>query len=98
MQVFSQHANGLNRRPLKTLAWMIMGLMQARAVSLRAWAPRVHGRVVYAQNLVHRFDRWFRNPRIEVHRVYGPLIQQALAGWGTNGLFVALDTSTLWDT
>ena len=52
-----------------------MGLMQARAVSLRAWAPHVHGRVVYAQNLVHRFDRWFRNPRIEVHRVYGPLIQ-----------------------
>jgi Transposase DDE domain len=53
---------------------------------------------VYAQSTVRRFARWLENGRIEVHALYGPLMQQALAQWGTNVLYLALDTSTLWDT
>jgi hypothetical protein len=98
VQVLSQHENWVDRRHLKTLAWMIVGLVQASVVSLTAWAPYVHSRAVYAQSLVRRFDRWLQNQRIEVHRLYGPLIQQALAEWGTHGLSLALDTSTLWET
>jgi hypothetical protein len=96
--VLSQHANWVDRRHLKTLAWMMVGLMQARVVSLTAWAPYVHSRAVYAQSLVRRFDRWLQNKRIEGHQLYGPLIQHALAEWGTNAVYLALDTSTLWDT
>jgi hypothetical protein len=47
---------------------------------------------------VRRFDRWLANHRIEGHQWYGPLIQQALAEWGTPVLYLALDTSTLGDT
>lgn len=97
VSVLSQHANWVDRRHLKTLAWMMVGLIQASVVSLTAWAPYVHSRAVYAQSLVRRFDRWLQNQRLEVHQVYGPLIQNALAEWGTHALYLALDTSTLWE-
>jgi hypothetical protein len=98
VQVLSQHANWVDQRHLKTLAWMMVGLIQARVVSLTAWAPYVHSRAVYAQSLVRRFDRWLQKTRLEVHQLYGPLIQDALAEWGTPVLYVALDTATLGET
>jgi hypothetical protein len=95
--VLSQHRNWLDRRHLKTLAWMIVGLLQSQVISLTAWPPYVQSRAVYAQSLVRRFDRWLHNPRIDVHGLYRPLMQQALAEWGTNVLYLALDTTLLWD-
>ena len=65
---------------------MMVGLIQGRGVSLTAWAPYVHSRAVSAQSLVRRFERWWQNQRIEVHQVYGPFIQQALAEWGRQAL------------
>ena len=58
VHVLSQHQNWVDRRHLKTLAWMMVGLMQAGKISLTAWAPYVHSRAVYAQSLVRRFARW----------------------------------------
>jgi Transposase DDE domain len=98
VQVLSQHRNWLDRRHLKTLAWMMVGLVQSQLISLTAWAPYVHSRAVFAHSRVRRFARWLDNPRIDVHQLYGPLMQQALAEWGTNVLYLALDTSTLWNT
>jgi hypothetical protein len=97
VEVLSQHRNWLDRRHLKTLAWMIVGLMQCRVISLTAWPPYVQSRAVYAQSIVRRFDRWLHNQRIDVHGLYGPLMQQAIAEWGTHVLYLALDTSLLWD-
>jgi hypothetical protein len=98
VHVLCKHRNWLDVRHLKTLAWMMTGLIQSSKISLTAWAPYVHGRAVYAQSTVRRFMRWLNNPRIEVHSLYGPLIQQALAEWGRCKLYLALDTSMLWDT
>src|SRR5262249_23919773 len=98
VHVFSQHRHWLDRRHLKTLAWMMVGLMPSRQINLTAWAPYVASRAVYAQSLVRRFERWLQNQRIEVHQVYGTLLQEALAEWGTHALYLALDTSTLWET
>jgi hypothetical protein len=96
--VLSQHQNWVDLRHLKTLAWMIVGLIQAGRSSLTAWAPYVHSRAVFAQSTVRRFTRWLENERIEVHALYGPLLQQALAEWGHQLVYLALDTSTLWNT
>jgi Transposase DDE domain len=98
VQVLSQHRNWVDLRHLKTLAWMMVGLMQSGKSSLTAWAPYVHSRALYAQSTVRRFGRWLENERIEVHSLDGPLLQQALAEWGNHLLYLALDTSTLWNT
>jgi len=98
VQILSQHQNWVDLRHLKTLAWMIVGLLQSGKIGLTAWAPYVHSRAVYAQSSVRRFARWLENERIAVHALYGPLMQQALAEWGSHLLYLALDTSTLWNT
>ena len=55
-------------------------------------------RAQYSQSTVRRFRRWLDNDKIDVHTLYGPLMQQALGGWFGKQLYVALDTSMLWDT
>jgi len=87
----------LDVRHWKTLTWMVVGLIAAEKVSLTAWVPYVRSRAQYAQSTVRRFDRWLDNERINVHQLYGPLIQQALQDWGDFRLRLALDTSVLWD-
>src|SRR5215510_9090382 len=84
-------------RHLQTLAWMVVGLIQAEGVNLTAWTPFVQGRAQYAQSTQRRFRRWLGNRRIEVAPLYGPLIKQALREWGTQTLYLALDTSLLWN-
>jgi DDE family transposase len=84
-------------RHLQTLAWMVVGLIQAECVKLTAWVPFVHGRAQYAQSTQRRFRRWLGNRRIEVAPHYGPLIAHALHEWGTHTLYLALDTSLLWN-
>src|ERR1051325_3116515 len=84
-------------RHLQTMSGMVVGLMQAECVKLTAWGPFVHGRAQYAQSTQPRFRRWLANRRIEVMPLYGPLIQHALREWGTQTLYLALDTSLLWN-
>ena len=98
VDVLHQHQKWLDLRHLKTLAWMTVGLIQSGKISLTAWVPYVHSRAVYAQSTVRRFGRWLENDRIDVHALYGPLLQQALAEWGTQVLYLALDTSMLWES
>ena len=98
VQVLRQHRNWLDLRHLKTLAWMMVGLIHAGSISLCAWTPYVVSRAWYSQSTVRRFRRWLDNDRIDVHALYGPLMHQALIGWGDKTLYVALDTSMLWNT
>lgn len=97
VHVLSQHPKWVDQRHLKTLAWMMVGLMHSGWISLTAWAPDVVSRARDAQSTVRRFRRWLDNDKIDVLALYGPLIQQALAEWGEQALYVALDTSMLWN-
>ena len=98
LQVLGQHAKWLDLRHRQTLAWMMVGLISAKTVSLGAWAPFVVSRARYAQSIVRRFRRWLDNNRIKPEPLYGPLIAQALVGWVGKRVYVALDTSMLWNT
>ena len=98
VQVLRQHRNWLDLRHLKTLAWMMVGLIHSGSISLCAWTPFVISRAQSSQSTVRRLRRWLDNDKIEVHALYGPLMQQALVGWVDKTLYVALDTSMLWDT
>ena len=98
LSVLSQHANWLDLRHRKTLAWMMVGLISSKTMSLGAWAPFVVSRAQYAQSIVRRFRRWLDNDRIKPQSLYGPLIEQALVSWVGKRVYVALDTSMLWNT
>ena len=76
---------------------MVVGLIHSGGVSLTAWVPFVKGRARYAQSTQRRFARWLQNPRVEVQALYAPLIQQAVAEWGKQTLYLALDTTMLWN-
>jgi hypothetical protein len=77
---------------------MMVGLIQSGKISLTAEAPYRYTRAVYAQSTMRRFTRWLENKRVAVHALYGPLLQQALAEWGEHRVYLALDTSMLWNT
>ncbi len=97
VELFGQPGQWRDVRHLQTLAWMVVGLIQAGCVNLTAWVPFVTGRARYAQSTQRRFARWLANPRVEVHELYAPLIEQALAEWGAHTVYLALDTSMLWN-
>jgi len=82
-------------RHLQTFIWMMVGLIHSGCVSLTAWVPFVTSRACYAQSTQRRFVRWLTNRRVEVHTLYAPLIQQALAAWGNHARYLALDTTML---
>ena len=44
VQVLSQHRNWLDVRHLKTLAWIMVGLIQSQVIRLTEWVPYVHSR------------------------------------------------------
>lgn len=97
-QVLGCHKNWLDLRHLKTLAWMINGLILSGQISLNAWAVYVCGRAEYAASSARRFRRFLDNKRIEVQPLYAPLLQQALQEWDHKTIYVALDTTMLWNT
>ncbi len=97
VELLGQAGQWRDVRHLYTLAWMVVGLIQAGGVSLTAWVPFVTGRARYAQSTQRRFARWLGNPRVEVHSLYAPLIQEALAAWGKHTVYLALDTTMLWN-
>ena len=76
-QVLSSHQKWLDVRHLKTLSWMINGLILSGKISLSSWSVYVHSRAQYAQSVVRRLRRFLDNERIEVHSLYAPLLVQA---------------------
>ena len=82
---------------LTTCVWLVIALIHTGSVSLTKWVCYVPCRGVFAQSTQRRIQRWLYNPRINVHRLYKPLIQAALAEWQEKVIFLALDTSLFWD-
>ncbi len=66
---------------LSTCIWMIVALIYTGEVNLTRWLPYLPCRGQQAQSKQRRVSRWLHNGRINVHRLYKPLIQAALADW-----------------
>jgi len=80
--VLSQVEKWLDKRHLKTLAWMVVGLIESEQIGLTRWILYAEVRAQMAQSVQRRFQRWLENERIDVNSLYGPLIQAALREWG----------------
>ena len=76
---------------------MIVALIQAGEINLTRWVPHLPSRGLYAQSKQRRVRRWLDNPRINVHKLYQPLISAALASWQEECLYLSLDTSIFWE-
>lgn len=86
-----------DKRHLQTFVWIVLGLIESGVINLTQWVPFIQSRATFAQSTVRRFSRFLGNRRIRVSHLYGKLIKNALNNWGENKLYVALDTSMLWN-
>lgn len=95
--LFGRQAPWKDARHLQTLIWMLVGLIQSQKINLPAWTPFVISRARFAQSTVRRFSRWLRNSRIEVYALWTPIIRMALRQWEQHTIYLALDTTILWE-
>ncbi|NJL57678.1 transposase [bacterium] len=93
----SQHSRVCDLRHLKALAWMVSALLCSGELNLAAWEPYVHSRATKAQSSERRWQRFMDNCRIRVAAIYVPLVLAALSGWNQQRLYLASDTTVLWD-
>jgi hypothetical protein len=93
----SQHSRVSDLRHLKALAWMVSALLYSGELNLAAWEPYVLSRAKKAQSTERRWQRFMDNNRIRVMAIYLPLVLEALSGWKQQRLYLALDTTVLWD-
>lgn len=94
---FAGQSEWADVRHLFVLVWMLIGLLEEGRVNLTHWISRVETKAQYAQSTQRRFGRWLHNSRINVARLYGPLIRAVLCDWQDACLYLSLDTSSLWD-
>ena len=92
-----QYCRAQDLRHLKALAWMVSALICSGQLSLPAWEPYVPSRATQAQSVERRWRRLLGNDRVRVSRMYVPLVMAALSGWSHHRLYLALDTTVLWN-
>lgn len=97
LQLLGQSKTWADIRHLHTLIWMVIGLICSGCISLTKWTIYVDSRAKFAQSHQRRFSRWLHNPRINVQRLYSPIIQAALSKWGSQEIVLIEDTSMLWN-
>lgn len=75
-----QHSHYSDKRHLITLSWMVMGVLLSQSLHLTEWEPFVISRATQAQSYQKRWGRFLKNHRVEVEKIYLPLVQPAVAG------------------
>lgn len=84
-------------RHLIALTWMVSALICSGQLSLSAWESYVPSRAKKAQSVERRWQRFISNKRIDINKLYVPLVLLALKGWQPHRLYLALDTTVLWN-
>lgn len=83
-------------RCLITFAWAIVGVLLEKSVHLSKWSIHRVGRAKAASKQ-RQFVRWLKNAKIEHAQIYPPLVKSVFADWGEHKIYLALDSSSLWD-
>lgn len=97
ISLLSQHSQYRDLRHLKALAWMINALICSGTINLSEWEAYVTSRAGQAQSTERRWQRFLRNHRIRVRSLYLPLVMAAISNWHHQRLYLALDTTVLWN-
>ncbi len=96
-RLLSQHSKYRDLRHLKALVWMIIGLIHSGKISLSEWECYIPSRATKAQSFERRWQRFVSNQRIRVRSLYVPLVLGAIKNWHSQRLYLALDTTMLWN-
>lgn len=78
-----------------TFVWALVGLIISETVHLNRWALHRPG-ASKAASKERQLSRWLHNEKVVPARVYRPLMASVLAEWAGETLYLALDTSQLW--
>ena len=108
-----QYSHYSDKRHLITLSWMVMGVLLSQSLHLTEWEPFVISRatqaqqrgwtsggnlrVPHAQSYQKRWGRFLKNHRVEVEKIYLPLVMAAISDWSKGRIYLALDTTMLWN-
>ena len=110
--LLNQHCQYKDLRHLKALAWMINALICSGTINLSEWECYVPSRAQKAQSTERtsrapgetpgdvssrRWQRFLKNHRIRVRSLYIPLVMAAISNWQGQRLYLALDTTVLWN-
>jgi hypothetical protein len=80
-----------------TLSWMVVGVLLSQSLHLTEWEPFVISRATKAQSYQKRWSRFLQNSRIEEEKLYLPLVMAAISHWSNQRIYLALDTTMLWN-
>jgi hypothetical protein len=75
---------------------MLLCLLASQNIRLSAWISWVSGNTKAAGH-IRRFTRWLGNSSIEPHTWHAPLFRYAMREWTHQPIYLALDTSMLYD-
>ncbi len=76
---------------------MINALICSSKINLSEWESYVISRANQAQSIERRWQRFVHNSRIKVKSLYVPLVMAAISDWSKQRLYLALDTTVLWN-
>lgn len=97
LQYLGQHTNYSDYRHLITLSWMVVGVLMSQSLHLTEWEPFVISRANKAESYQKRWSRFLQNNRVEEEKLYLPLIMAAISHWSNKRIYLALDTTVLWN-
>ena len=76
---------------------MLIGLILSGEVFLGAWRPYSQSNANQAKSFQRRYSRWLSNDLLDVEVVYASIIRKTLSSIEGEKLYLALDTTMLWD-
>lgn len=97
LSLLSQHSQYRDWRHLKALAWMVNALICSGKINLSEWESYVVSHATKAQSIERRWQRFVRNRRVKVRSLYIPLVMAAINDWTHQRVYLALDTTMLWN-
>ncbi len=92
LQYLGQYSHYSDKRHLVTLSWMVMGVLLSQSLCLTEWEPFVVSRAIQAQSYQKRWGRFLKNHRVEVEKIYLPLVMAAISNWSKGRLYLAINS------
>ncbi len=76
---------------------MSVGVLLSQSLSLTEWEPYVISCAQQAQSYQKRWSRFLKNSKVNPEKLYIPLVMAVIKEWSNSRIYIALDTTVLWN-